>query len=89
MANRIELIRLNSQTPQSVREDRHVGEESYAGVMFFGPEVGMSFSFFRDDKEYMHTSKVANIEFVGENEMILTTQNSQYKLKIGASQEPI
>lgn len=89
MANRVTLEKLSSKTDQSIREKMHVGADKYEGVMLFGPSVGRSFAFFRDDKEYMHTSEVKSIQFGDDNTLTFKTRNSEYKLTIGAQQEPI
>ena len=82
------LEKLSSSTPQDVRDYMGVGKTKYTGLMQFGPSVGKSFAFFRDDGEYMHTSTVRSIQFDG-NDITLKTKNSTYRLTVGAEQEPI
>ncbi len=80
---KVVLTLISSGTSEEVRQSRLVGGTTYAGLMALGPSVGKSFCFYRDDKAYMHTSAVKNIEYKSADELILTTQNSTYSLKIG------
>ena len=55
------------------------------GIMFehTTPEIGKGFNVHTSKLfSHFHTSVVTGIEKINENELILTTLNSQYKLKI-------
>ena len=80
---KIVLKRLSSQTGHSEQNKRGVSKEVYTGVMFFGPSVGRSFTFYRDDAEYMHTSVVRHVEYVASDKVLVHTRNSVYELTIG------
>lgn len=86
MARKVILEKIESKTPQKVRERNNVGKDKYEGIMFFGPSVGRSFHFFRDDKCEMHTSTVKEIQYEGDV-LILKTLNSKYRLTIGKEVE--
>lgn len=88
MARRIIFELVSTKTLKEDRENRNVGLKTYTGTMFFGPTPGKSFSFFRDDAEYVHTSTVKNIEYVDANTLLVSTKNSEYKLIIGEDTEP-
>ena len=80
---KIKLEKISSSTPDAEREERGVGKKAHTGVMVLGPSIGRSFTFYRDDAEYMHTSTVKTIEYVAADKLILHTLNSVYELTIG------
>lgn len=81
-ARKVTLGLLETNTPKEIRNRNQVGEKSYTGIMFFGPSVGKSFHFFRDDNQEMYTSTVKEIQYEG-NVLTLKTLNSKYRLTIG------
>ena len=90
MANRVVLKQISSETDDVTRAfNLKSDKKEWAGLMFYGPSVGKSFSFFRDDEEYMHTSTIKDIQYVSGNELKFTTRNSEYLLTIGEAQEPL
>jgi hypothetical protein len=89
MANKVKLTLIKSNTDKVSRNfNLKSAKDSWNGVMFYGPSIGKSFSFFRDDDEYMHTSTVQNIQYVDLNTYEITTRNSVYRLDVGEKQEP-
>ncbi len=89
MANRVKLSLISSDTDAPSRAfNLKSDKNSWEGVMFYGPSAGKSFSFFRDDLEYMHTSTIKDIQYLPENKLEFTTMNSKYCLEIGKQQEP-
>jgi hypothetical protein len=87
MAHKIVLEKISSETPEHIRESRNVGGTTHKGTMFFGPSVGKSFCFYRDDGAYFNTSEVKEIQYEGKV-LTLKTRNSVYKLTIGEEVEP-
>ncbi len=81
----VTLELLSTTTSERERQRMLVGEKIYTGKMLLGPSIGKSFCFYRDDGEYMHTSEVLDIQVASSDELLLTTRNSTYKLKIGKS----
>ncbi len=89
MAKRITFELVKSTTDATSRAYNLKSDKTkWEGTMFFGPTPGQSFSFFRDDQEYMHTSTVQNVQYIDDNTLVLTTRNSEYKLSIGEEVEP-
>ena len=82
---KVTLALIKTNTHQDLRTSNDVGEKVYTGIMVYGPSIGRSFCFYRDDAEYMHTSKISNIKYISSDELELTTQNSLYLLKLGES----
>ncbi len=90
MANRVKLTCLSSSTDKVSRNfNLRSDKDSWEGLMFFGPSVGKSFSFFRDDEEYMHTSMITEVHYLDNNMVSFHTLNSVYTLEIGPHQEPL
>ena len=79
----VTLTLLESKTDEETRKSRGVHEPVYTGRMVLGPTVGKSFHFYRDDYQEMFTSTVKNIEYKASDELVLTTRNSVYSLKLG------
>ena len=79
----VKLVLLSSHTPHDERAYRNAGERVYEGTMVLGPKIGYSFTLYRKDAAYMHTSTVKSIQYVADDKVILHTLNSVYELTLG------
>lgn len=88
MARRIKFKLIKSSTAKNSRAfNLKSDKDEWTGTMMYSPSVDRSFCFFRDDDEYMHTSRVQNIKYEG-NKLTIITMNSEYELVIGEEIEP-